>query len=96
MAQLCTSVLTGVGLLNLSAVGMGDKLCSVAYSEDWHLADKLAKIDFECLWVVNAVRGAAKDNANDGLVGYRELVVRENLTKGVEFTNATSYELRCL
>ena len=50
--QICTTILAGIGLLHLSSQCMGDELCTVADTQNWHLADKLRQIDLKRLRVV--------------------------------------------
>ena len=54
--QMGATILTGIGLLHLTAVGIGDVLRTVADTQYRHLAYKLAEVNLESLWVVNGKR----------------------------------------
>ena len=91
--QIGTSVLTGVGSLNLSAIGVADELCAIADAEHRNASHKLAQVHLEGLLVVYRVGASAEDNANHGWVVLRELVVGHNLAEGVELAYTTAYKL---
>ena len=75
---------------------MRDELCSVADAQHGETTDELAQVNLESLGVVDAVRRSAEDDTNHIGVVLRELVVRQNLAKGVELTDTTADELRGL
>ena len=95
--QIGTTILTRVGLFNLATKCVRNELCTIADAQHRHLTNKLREVNLKCLWVVNRIRRTAKDDTDDiGIVVLRILVVRQNLTEGVEFTHPAANELRGL
>ena len=95
--QIGTTILARVGLLNLTTQGVRNELSTIADAEYGHLADKLREIYLEGLGVVHRIGRTTEDDTNDvGIVVLGVLVVRQNLTEGVEFTDTTANELRGL
>ena len=54
--EVGTTVLTAIGLLDLSAKAVRDELGAVADAQHRNLADKLAQIDLERLGIVDRIR----------------------------------------
>ena len=95
--EVGTTILTGVSLLNLTAQRVGDKLCTIADAQHRHLANKLREVYLKRLWVMDRIRRTTKDDTDDiSIVTLGVLVVRQNLTEGVEFAHPAANELRGL
>ena len=90
------AILACAGLFHLSPIGVGNELCSVADAQHGIFADKLTEVGLECLRVVDTVRRTTENDTYHVGVVLRELVVRKNLTKGVEFAHTATNELGCL
>ncbi len=57
------------------------------------MPDNLCKVYLECFLVVDGVGTSAQDHSYDRWVILGELVVGQNLTKGVQLAHAATYEL---
>ena len=88
-----TAVLAAVGLLDATAEGVCDELCTVADAQYGETTDEPREVYLERLGVVDAVGRTAEDNADDVAVVLRILVVRQDLTKGIELADTTANEL---
>ena len=75
---------------------MRDKLSTIADAQHGHTAYKLREVNLKRLGVVDRVGRATEDDANDVGIVLRVLVVRQNLTEGVQFAHSAAYELRGL
>ena len=91
--QIGTTILARVGFFNLTAKGVRDELCTIADTQNWHLAYKLAQVYLESLRIVDAIGRAAQNDTYHGIVAHRKLVVGHNLAEGIELAHPTANEL---
>ena len=91
--EISAAILTAIGLLNLTAKGVGDELSTIADTQYWDAAYKLLQVDLKGFGIVNRIRRAAQDDANHRRVVLGELIVRQNLAEGIQFTHTTAYQL---
>ena len=94
--QMGAAILARVGLFHLATQRVRDELRAVADAQHGQTAHKLAEVYLERLGVVDRVGRTTQDDANDGGVVLRELVVRQNLAEGVQLAHTPSDELRGL
>ena len=94
--KIGASVLTRVGCLNLSTVGVRNELCAIADAKHRDASYKLAQVNLERLLIVYRIGASAEDDTDNAGVVLRELVVRHNLAEGVQFAYTAADELRGL
>jgi hypothetical protein len=91
--KISTAILTAANFLHLSTKGMADELCPIADTQYRQTAHETTEVHLESLRIMNTIRRAAKDDANDIRVVLRVFVVRQNLAERIEFSNTASNEL---
>ena len=96
MLKVGTSVLTRVGCLHLSTIGVAYELSAVADAKHRDTSHKLAQVYLKGFLVVNRVRTSAEDNTNHAGVVLWELVVGHNLAEGIKLANTAADKLRSL
>ena len=88
-----TSILARIGLLDLSTKCVRDKLGAVADAQYRDAPNKLRQVDLKGLGIVNREGRTAQDHTNHRRIVLRELVVRQNLAEGIQFTHTTANQL---
>ena len=94
--QMGTAILSGIGLLHLTAQGVCHKLSAIANAQHGQLAQELPQVYLESLGIMHGVRRAAQDDSYHRGVVLGELVVRKNLAERIQLAHSATYELRGL
>ena len=95
--QILTAIFAAAGGLHVAAQCVRNELRTIANAQNRFASTELLQIDLERLLVIDAVRRAAEDDADDVVVvAHGVFVVGDNFTKSVEFADAPRNELRGL
>ena len=91
--KILSAILATSCWLYISAVVVGNELCTIADAEHRKATQELCEIDLESFGIVHAVGAAGKNHSDDFFVILWKLVVWQNLTERVEFAQTASDEL---
>jgi len=94
--EMGTSVLAGSCRLHPSTVAVGDKLRTVADTQNGVFPTNPAQIYLECTLIINRKGATRKDNSFYTLISVWKFVVRYNLAIDIQFAQPAADELRGL
>ena len=94
--EMGTSVLASTGGFHPSTVAVGDKLRTVADTQNGVFSTNPAQIYLECTLIINRKGATRKDNSFYTLISVWKFVVRYNLAIDIQFAQPAADELRGL